>query len=62
MVQQVKDPALSPQHLWSMLWHRFAPWPGNFPHAVGRGKQMKMCNSIFYKSADLYVAFPRLRF
>ena len=24
MPQQVKDPA------WSLLWHKFDPWPGNF--------------------------------
>ena len=27
MVQQVKDPALSVQHLGSLLRHRFNPWP-----------------------------------
>ena len=26
----VKDPALSPQQLRLLLWHRFDPWPGNF--------------------------------
>ena len=30
MAQQVKDPALSLQWLWSLLWHGFCPWPGNF--------------------------------
>ena len=30
MVQHVKDPALSLQQLGSLLWHGFAPWPGNF--------------------------------
>ena len=29
MVQQVKDLALSPQWLRSLLWRRFDPWPGN---------------------------------
>ena len=26
----VKDLALSQQQLWSLLWHRFSPWPRNF--------------------------------
>ena len=25
-----KDPALSVQHFWSLLWRGFDPWPGNF--------------------------------
>ena len=27
MAQQVKDPALSLQRLWSLLWCRLDPWP-----------------------------------
>ena len=30
MVQWVKDPAVSLPPLGSLLWHRFALWPGNF--------------------------------
>ena len=30
MAQWVKDPRLSLQHLWLLLWHRFDPWPRNF--------------------------------
>lgn len=30
-VQWVKDPAVSLPPLGSLLWHRFALWPGNFP-------------------------------
>ena len=26
--QRTKDPVLSPLGLWSLLWHRFDPWPG----------------------------------
>ena len=29
VLQQVKDPVLSPQWLRSQLWHGFDPWPGN---------------------------------
>ena len=35
MAQQVKDPVLS------LLWHRFDPWPGKFPHAMGMTKERK---------------------
>lgn len=31
MAQWVKDPVLFLLGLWSRLWHRFQPWPGNFP-------------------------------
>ena len=30
VAQQVKDLALSVQHLGSLLWNGFDPWPGNF--------------------------------
>ena len=30
MAQQVKDLVLSLKWLWSHLWHRLNPWPGNF--------------------------------
>ena len=30
MVQQVKDPVLSPQQLKVLLWRGFDPWPGDF--------------------------------
>ena len=30
MAQQVKDPALSPLWLGSLLWRRFNPWPRKF--------------------------------
>ena len=30
MLEQVKDPVLSPQWLKSLLWPGFNPWPGNF--------------------------------
>ena len=30
MAQWVKDAVSSLQWLWSLLWHRFDPWPGNF--------------------------------
>ena len=30
MAQQVKDPVLSLQWLWSLLWRSLHPWPGNF--------------------------------
>ena len=30
VVQWVKDPALLPQQLMSLLWHGFNPWLGNF--------------------------------
>ena len=41
MAQQVKDPALSPQYLGSLLWLRFDPWPGELPHAAGADKKKK---------------------
>ena len=30
MVQKVKDPVLSLQHLGLLLWCGFSPWSGNF--------------------------------
>ena len=30
MAQQVKDPILSLQWLWLLLWCQFDPWPGKF--------------------------------
>ena len=30
VAQWVKDPALSLQWLWLLLWHGFDPWPRNF--------------------------------
>ena len=30
MAQWVKDPVLSPQELWSLLWRGFNPGLGNF--------------------------------
>ena len=35
VAQWVKDPGLSLQHLGSLLWRGFDPWPGNFQHATG---------------------------
>ena len=39
MAQQVKDPALSLQRLWSLLWRRFDPWPGNSCYAMDVAKK-----------------------
>ena len=46
MVQWVKDLALALQQLWSLLWSRFDPWPGNLymPQAQ-TGKKKKKKNS-----------------
>ena len=30
LAQWVKDPALAPQQLRLLLWHRFDPWPKKF--------------------------------
>ena len=38
--QQVKDLALSLQHLGSLLWHEFNPWSGNF-HMPQAGPKKK---------------------
>ena len=40
MAQQVKDLTLSLLRLRLLLWHRFAPWPGNF-HTLGTAKKIK---------------------
>ena len=39
VAQWVKDPALSPLWLGSLLWHRFHTWPRNFPCAMGMAKK-----------------------
>lgn len=41
MAQKVKDPALSLQRLGLLPWHRFDPWPREFPHAMGVAKKKK---------------------
>ena len=43
VVQWVKDLALSLQQLWSLLWHKFDPWPKNFhmPQVQAKTKQNK---------------------
>ena len=41
MVRQVKDPTLSLQHLGSLLWRGFNPWPGNFHNALEAAKKKK---------------------
>ena len=43
MEQQVKDPALSVQWLWSLLWCRFNFCPGNFhmPKTPAKKKKKK---------------------
>lgn len=38
---EVKDPALSLQRLGLLPWHRFDPWPREFPHAMGVAKKKK---------------------
>ena len=37
----VKDLVVSLQWLWSLLWHRFHPWPGNFRTLEARPKHIK---------------------
>ena len=37
--QPVKDLALPRQQLWSLLWHWFDPWPGNFHRPQVRPKK-----------------------
>ena len=55
-VTVVKDPALS--QLWhrSQLCHRFDPWLGNFPHAMGtakkKKKEKKKKNKRFYEDSE----------
>ena len=39
VAQWVKDPALSPLWLGSLLWHWFHTWPRNFPCAMGMAKK-----------------------
>ena len=41
LVQWVKDPTLSLQWPWSLLWHGFDPWPGNLHMASGAAKKKK---------------------
>ena len=42
MAQPVKDPVLTLQWLWSLLWCGFDPWSGNFhmPQGVPQKKNM----------------------
>ena len=40
-MQHVKDLVLSLQWLWSLLWHRFDPWPRNFHMPGVRTKKKK---------------------
>lgn len=37
----VKDPVLLLKQLWSLLWRRFSPWPGNFSYAADTAKTNK---------------------
>ena len=39
---EVKDPALSLLWLWSLLGHRFNPWPGELLHVTGAAKKEKI--------------------
>ena len=48
-MQQVKDPMLSSQWLWSLLWCRFKPWPGNFHMSwAWKKKVVKIVNFMLY--------------
>ena len=38
VAQQVKDPVFLLLWLWSLLWHRFHPWPGTFPRSNHKKK------------------------
>ena len=53
MLQRVKDPALSLQHLRSLLWHGFNPWPRNFcvPWAGGR-KNFRFVNDVYQGNTE----------
>ena len=41
VVQQVKDPVLLLQQLWSLTWNGFDSWPGNFGMPCLRKKKKK---------------------
>ena len=41
MAQQVKNPSLSLERLWLLLWHVDDPWPGNIPMLWAWQKQNK---------------------
>ena len=49
VAQWVKDLALSLQHLESLLWRQFNPWPGELLHATGMAKKAKDLNRHFSK-------------
>ena len=46
VAQWVKDLALSPQQLRSLLWHRFYAWPGNFHMPWVQAKKKKKLGVI----------------
>lgn len=60
VVQQgVKDLALSVWWLWSLPWHGFGPWPGNF-HILCDGQKIKTKQNIVFAkhSCSLLQSIP----
>lgn len=55
VVQRVRDLALSPQQLRSLLWHGFHPWPQELLHAPGVAKKERKKKML---SAELENIFP----
>ena len=55
MARQVKDPALSPQWLRSLLWCGFKPWSRKFHLPQAWEKKMCVCVVYIYTHIYLYI-------
>lgn len=61
MAQKVKDPALSLLRLGLQPWHRFDPWPGEFPHAMGVAKKKKKKSKKWYWLNRVYFLSEKIK-